>query len=119
MNSKIKKVGIIIFLITFIITITSCTQRDEKKDLLAKCLTEKGAKFYGSFQCPHCAEQKKIFASSIEFVDYIECGPLSGPQSKICSINNIEKYPTWIINDTKYLGVRELEDLSALTNCPF
>jgi len=70
-------------------------------DGLAQCLTEKGAKFYGASWCPHCAEQKRMFGSSMKYVDYVECaipGNQRG-QTKACDDAKIESYPTWVFAD--------------------
>jgi protein-disulfide isomerase len=87
-------------------------------DDFAKCLTEKGAIFYGSFQCPHCKTQKEMFGNSFQYVNYVECGPLRGPIASECIDAGIEAYPTWIINGIKYTGTQDLSKLSQLTGCP-
>src|SRR3989344_9242036 len=49
-------------------------------DGFVACLAENGVKFYGSFQCSHCQEQKKDFGKSSKLLDssgvYVECGAL-------------------------------------------
>src|SRR3989344_8328823 len=89
-----------------------------KYDDFAKCLTEKGVKFYGAFWCPHCVEQKKLFGSSIKYVTYIECSTPSGSgQTQICIKENIESYPTWVFpNNTTLVGPQTLEKLSSSSN---
>lgn len=86
---------------------------------LAKCLTEKGAKMYGAFWCPHCADQKKLFGNSFKFVSYVECdakGENANPDA--CRKAGIEGYPTWIFSDgTKITGTQKLTKLSELSNC--
>ena len=72
-----------------------------------KCLTDKGAKFYGSFQCPACAKQKQLFGKSIKYVNYIECGAL-GQQNKICNDANIDAYPTWVRGNDVKKGILSL-----------
>lgn len=70
-------------------------------DGLAQCLTQKGVKFYGASWCPHCTEQKRMFGSSMKYVDYVECavpGNQRG-QSKACDDAKIESYPTWVFPD--------------------
>lgn len=86
-------------------------------DNFAKCLTEKGAKFYGSYQCGHCRAQKELFGSSIKYIDYIECGPLSGPWAKECIDADVTSVPLWIIDGMRYLGTQSLEELSRITRC--
>ena len=87
-------------------------------DSLAHCLTEKGAVFYGSFQCSHCKTQKELFGDSMRYVNYVECGPLGAPPTnKECIQSGIRAYPTWIIDGKKYEGVQSLDKLSELTSC--
>ena len=88
-----------------------------KYDEFAKCITDAGAIFYGSFQCVHCTTQKKLFGSSIQYVNYVECGPLGGPQTLTCQQAGINSYPIWDINGARYSGVQQLERLAELTKC--
>lgn len=53
---------------------------------------ETHATMYGSYNCPHCIDQKtKILPGSYE---YIECD-LPGGQAAVCVLNKIAVYPTW------------------------
>ncbi|MGV8084852.1 MAG: protein disulfide isomerase family protein [Candidatus Bilamarchaeum sp.] len=90
-----------------------------KYDAFAKCLTEKGAKFYGASWCPHCKEQKEMFGNSMKYVNYIECATPDGSgQTRICSDANIKGYPTWeFVDGSKQSGKLTFEELSAKTNC--
>ncbi|MEK6871843.1 MAG: hypothetical protein AABX16_02975 [Nanoarchaeota archaeon] len=88
-------------------------------DTFAQCLTEKGALFYGTFWCPHCKEQKKMFGNSIEYVSYIECStPDGNSQLPVCAAAGIEGYPTWKFADGSELsGKQSFETLSKKTGC--
>ena len=86
-------------------------------DDFAKCLTSNGVKMYGSFQCPHCADQKVLFGDSIKYVDYVECGPLTGPEAQVCKDANIVGYPTWKIGGSYVKGTQTLQDLAKYSNC--
>lgn len=87
-------------------------------DVFASCLTEEGAKFYGSFQCSHCSTQKEMFGNSIDKINYIECGPLGGPQNAACIQAKITAYPTWIFADgSSQQGVLSFNQLSERTGC--
>ncbi len=91
-----------------------------KYDEFAKCLTEKGVKFYGAYWCPRCADQKKLFGNSMQYIDYIECaipGGDKGVQTAICQKEKIESYPTWEINGQKTIGVLQLSYLASVTGC--
>lgn len=81
---------------------------------LAEHLTDTGARFYGSYYCPHCAEQKEMFGGSVKRLPYVECSPggPSAPQAAECTAKNIQGYPTWIINGQRYVGTQSLEALA-------
>ena len=121
-NKKtVKKVviyGVLIIIIVGIFYIVnSNAKKPGKYDDFAKCLTDKGAIFYGSFQCSACAAQKELFGKSMKYVNYVECGPLGGPQNQVCRDVNVKVYPTWNINNNQVTGVQGLQTLSSLTNC--
>lgn len=82
-------------------------------DSFAQCLSEKGAVMYGAYWCSHCKNQKEMFGSSFEFVNYVECTE----EELKCTSDGIEGYPTWIINGRKYPGEQSLSSLSSLTGC--
>src|SRR3982750_4258242 len=44
-------------------------------DGFAKCLNKSGAKIYGAWWCPHCADQKELFGFAFQYVNYVECSP--------------------------------------------
>nr|MBI4157129.1 hypothetical protein [Candidatus Woesearchaeota archaeon] len=90
-------------------------------DSLINCLDEKDVKFYGSFQCPACASQKKLFnnAELLKNKVYVECGPLGGPLTAACSAAGIQNFPTWIFaNGERIIGVTPLKTLAEKSNCP-
>ncbi|MBI5046761.1 hypothetical protein HZC07_03445 [Candidatus Micrarchaeota archaeon] len=95
-----------------IIVIFYIFQNDQGKyDSFAKCLTQKGVKFYGTFWCPHCANQKALFGKSLKYVNYIECSTPDGKgQIQQCIDAEIKSYPTWIFPD----GSRKSGELSLL-----
>ncbi len=88
----------------------------------AKCLTEKGLKFYGAWWCPHCQNQKELFGDAFQYVDYIECEKKPGvskrQMTQECVDVNIEGYPTWIFADgSRQTGELSLETLSEISSC--
>ncbi|MBI2024207.1 hypothetical protein HYT00_02380 [Candidatus Giovannonibacteria bacterium] len=88
-------------------------------DGFAKCLGEKGAKFYGAFWCPHCANQKKIFGRAAKYLPYTECSsPDKQSQLQICNDAKVQGYPTWDFADGSRLsGEVPLKTLSEKTGC--
>jgi protein-disulfide isomerase len=94
----------------------------DKRDLdgFAKCLASKKATMYGSYLCPHCDDQKRMFGSSFQYVAYVECSvPGSREMSFDCKVELIRYTPTWILaNEERLVGVQSLETLSSKTGCP-
>ncbi len=82
-------------------------------DIFAQCLTDAGVKMYGTEWCPHCKNQKKLFESSFEFIDYIDCDK----NKQKCLIEGIEGYPTWKLNGESYTGEQSLEALAQISKC--
>ncbi len=80
-------------------------------DDLAKYLTEQGVKMYGTEWCPHCKTQKKLFESSFQYINYIDCDK----NKNECFTNGITGYPTWKINNQTYPGGLSLERLAQLS----
>ena len=85
----------------------------------AKCVSESGAKFYGTFWCSHCQNQKKMFGEDAKYLPYIECSTPDGRgQTKECVDDGIEAYPTWIFKDgSKETGELPIEKLAEKTSC--
>jgi len=97
-------------------------KRAHRYDGFARCLTQKGVKMYGAYWCPHCAEQKKMFDASFQYVPYIECG-IPGNTAKmqdVCTDAGIKHFPTWQFPPVgeRVEGEIPLEDLSLRTGCP-
>ncbi len=90
-----------------------------KYDDFAKCLTEKGAKIYGAYWCPHCQDQKSDFGSSWKYVDYVECDLGNGQgQKQVCTEAGVSGYPTWIFADGSSLsGEQSFSTLAKKTLC--
>lgn len=101
-------------------TLLAACERDTTYDNFAQCVADSGAKFYGAFWCPHCADQKKLFGDSIDYVPYVECDPNGkNSQAELCQGEGVQSYPTWIFADgTTQSGVLSLEEISELSSCP-
>jgi uncharacterized membrane protein/glutaredoxin len=85
---------------------------------LAKHLTEKGAKMYGAYTCPHCYEQKQLFGKQAwNSVTYVECAPdaKKNPQPQVCAKAGVTAFPTWIVDGKLSPGVKKLAKLAELS----
>ncbi len=86
---------------------------------LAKHLSATGAKFYGAFWCPHCADQKALFGKAASLLPYVECdrrSPIGQPT--LCVDRQIRAFPTWEIAGQRIEGVLSLADLAQLSGYP-
>lgn len=128
MKVKIKYLAVVVAIVAifavsyFVLNITGFfvkPAQPDKYDNFAKCLTQKGAKMYGAYWCGHCKNQKELFGESFKYVTYIECDPKGdGAKPELCIQNNVQGFPTWIIDGKYYEGEQSLETLSSLTGCP-
>jgi hypothetical protein len=88
---------------------------------LAKCLTEKGVKFYGTHWCPACQRQKEIFRGAVKYLPYIECAEDRATEEEIvlCQKAGVTSIPDWRFPDGQQeLGMLPLEKLAELSGCP-
>ena len=107
-------VGVIIAIVVLVYASQSVFGKEGKYDGFAKCLTEKGATFYGTEWCPHCKNQKQLFGSSMKYVNYVDCDK----KADICLREGIKAYPTWKIpGEEPMLGTQQFSRLSSLTGC--
>lgn len=83
-------------------------------DGLARALKDSGTTFYGAFWCPHCADQKKLFGSSVPLLPYFECStPDGNSQVQACTEKGIKSYPTWVFPDgSELVGPQALQTLA-------
>lgn len=89
-------------------------------DAFARCLTSRGATFYGTTWCPHCRRQNDTFGSASRYLRYVEC---SDPQRQDgrapeCVRRGISGFPTWTFRDGSSLrGAQSLARLADKTGC--
>lgn len=90
-----------------------------KYDAFAQCINDNGTLFYGTFWCPHCQNQKKMFGKSEKFLPYVECSTPNGQgQLQVCTDAGVKGYPTWEFPDGSRLsGEVPLQTLAEKTNC--
>jgi hypothetical protein len=88
-------------------------------DDFAQCLKAKGAKMYGAWWCPHCAEQKEMFGFAFQYVNYTECSPEGQrTMNETCKQAGIKGYPTWQFADgSRIESPQPLNVLSEKTGC--
>ena len=92
---------------------------EEQLETLAKCLSEKGAKFYGSSGCGWCKKQKEVFGEAAQYLPYIECvDEETRKMTSQCQEAGIQSYPTWEFFGEKKPGFKTPEELSQLADCP-
>ncbi len=115
-------IGVVVlaFVAIFAFKLTGkATAEPSKYDDFAKCLASSGTKMYGAYWCPHCSNQKKLFGSSWNYVNYIECdarGQNGNPE--LCQREGISGYPTWIFPDgSRASGELSLRELSVRSGC--
>ena len=80
-------------------------------DEFSKYLTEQGATMYGTEWCSHCKNQKKLFGSSFQYINYVDCDK----NKAACAKAGVSSYPTWKINGQNYLGEQSIERLAELS----
>ena len=92
-------------------------REDPQLQALATHLQRSGATFYGTFWCPTCQEQKRLFGTSAERLPYVECTPdgRSGLIARACIEEKINRYPTWIIRGQRYPQLLSTEELARLS----
>lgn len=88
-------------------------------DAFAKCLAAKNVTMYGTYWCPHCADQKELFGASFQYVKYVECGVKGSRQiTDQCKIMGLQRTPTWIFHDgTRLEGTLPLDKLAEQSGC--
>ncbi len=111
---------IVVVVIGVFVFLQKADNKPSKLDSFAACLGDKGATFFGAFWCPHCAQQKELFGSSIQYLPYKECStPDSKGQTQVCIDAGIQSYPTWEFADgSRSTGLQPLETLAEKTGCP-
>ncbi len=92
--------------------------RAHRYDTFARCLTEKNARMYGLYWCPHCIDQKAMFDASFHFVQYEECGTPDHKESQRCIDSELINFPTWQFADgERHEGIMEMKDLASRSGC--
>ena len=93
---------------------SSAVQAGPDPGALADHLSQTKVMYYGSWRCPACQYQGRLFGDAVTRLPYVECGkPKELPiQAAACKQKEIRRYPTWILpNGERREGVQSLEDL--------
>ena len=117
-GTRVLVIGLIIFS-AFAIWAFWLRRRHPDYDAFAQCLAAKQVKMYGLYWCTHCADQKKMFGSSFQYVPYIECGVKGSRQEQPqCVQANVKNFPTWEFpGGSRHEGVLPLKDISERSGC--
>ncbi len=93
--------------------------KNHKYDAFAQCLTARGAKMYGLYWCPHCAEQKEKFGASFRYVAYVECAIKDSKElAPACKMAGVKLFPSWQFGvDPPKEGILDMDTLSDKTGC--
>lgn len=89
---------------------TAATTRED----FVNCLKESGLIMYGSNSCEYCRQQKKMFGSQFEELNFVNCEF----EKDLCESKGITAYPVWEIGTQRAIGIQNFEQLSQLANCP-
>jgi uncharacterized membrane protein/glutaredoxin len=84
---------------------------------LARHLAATNAVMYGAYWCPHCRDQKDLFASAGGLLPYVECdsrGERARPD--LCLRAQVRSFPTWVIGSQRFEGVQTIETLARASN---
>jgi hypothetical protein len=95
-------------------------KRTSRYDAFAQCTKVSGARMYGAYWCPHCAEQEEMFGSAFQYVNFVECGVKGDvhAQSEACKLAQVKHYPTWEFADrSRVEGKQSFLFLSEKTGC--
>lgn len=106
-------IAIVLVLMSSLVILSGCTEEaDPDLDVFAQYLTGQGISMGGTDWCPHCKDQKELFGSSFQYIDYHNCDNEPG----WCNERGIEGYPTWVFSDgSLYPGTQSIERLKALS----
>ena len=87
---------------------------DPRLRALAEHLDTSGAVYYGTFWCPNCQQQRRLFGAAARHLPYVECSP-NGRRGSVafeCVSNEVKAYPTWIIRGKRYEEVLQPQMLA-------
>ena len=84
----------------------------------ARCLTDRGAVFYGAVWCGHCQAQRRMFGPAFRHVTYVECSDSgSSADQRACREAGVSSFPTWTFKRGRANGRLSFEQLASYTGC--
>lgn len=117
-KNKAGMIWLAIIIVLAVVLVFTSVSGGGEYDEFAQCVNDAGAKMYGAYWCPHCADQKAMFGKSWKKVNYIECAKSRTEQTEECTLAGIDSYPTWEFADgSRQGGAISLQQLSQLTGC--
>jgi hypothetical protein len=88
----------------------------EPEEVLARCLTDRGAVLYSTVWCGPCLRQKALFGPHAHLLNIVDCDE----QMEKCRDDNIVAVPTWAFRDgSRRTGPMTLRQLARRTRCPY
>lgn len=109
---------VVVGLVVFAVNNTVGDDDPSSYDEFAQCLTTAGVTMYGAWWCPHCENQRELFGSAFDSVDYVECSTAARTMNQTCQDAGIEGYPTWEFADgSRVSGEQTLETLADKSGC--
>jgi len=78
----------------------------------AICIAENSI-MYGTEWCSYCNMQKNMFGENADLLNFVDCDT----NKEVCIDAGVKVFPTWVINNELYTGVRSEEELMELTGC--
>ena len=117
-SSQILMGAALVVAIGFVAFAVKTGQVPSPATAFAQCLTEKGAKMYGAWWCPHCTKQKVLFGNAFDKVTYVECSDATKQMVPLCVSAGIKNYPTWEFADgSRVTGEQSFAALAQKTGC--
>lgn len=109
---------VVVGLIVFAVNNSAGQSAASPYDGFAQCLTDAGVTMYGAWWCPHCENQKNLFGSAFDSVDYVECSTAARTMNQTCQDAGIQGYPTWEFADgSRLAGEQSLQTLADKSGC--
>jgi hypothetical protein len=86
---------------------------------LARCLSNAGVLFYGTWWCPYCRKQRESFGAEASNLPYVECSDADSRRTRsACREAGVRSYPTWVLpNGIVLRGVQSPDVLASLSGC--